>query len=210
MFELSRLYNNFKLRKWKKLSTEKKVAVFQEIENILAKKQDRPVCRIVVEDLEEGVGGRHIVSTHTIKIDSDKFFDNSYRFFLLSIYFHETRHSFQRDQIADKEKHHFLSREYRWKKTFDGYVNIKASGDTFSYYAMQDVERDADKYALKQLKKLRLKFLFSKDFKRTLTYRIKDYKETVKQAKKELGFFYRFKVAFNNFKQRRRNKKNKS
>ena len=103
-----------------------------------------------------------------------------------------------------------MSKEYRWKKTFDGYVNIKASGDTFSYYAMQDVERDADKYALKQLKKLRLKFLFSKDFKRTLKYRIKDYKETVKQAKKELGFFYRFKVAFNNFKQRRRNKKNKS
>ena len=208
MFSKTKIYSKLKLRKWKKLSFEEKIDVLQEIENLQAKKLKRPVYKVVVKDLEKGVGGRCSYSTKSILIDIAEFDKDEDRFFVLATLFHEGRHAYQKDEIDDKENHHFLSKEYRWKKNLEGYVGVANSGDSISYYTMQPIERDADRYAIRQLRRLRIRFLFCKDFKRALDHSVYGYRQDKARARRELGFFYRIKIAFNNFKQRRRNKKN--
>ncbi len=205
----SKIYSNFKLRKWKKLSMTEKIAVLQQIENLQAKKLKRPVYKVVVDDLEKGVGGRCSYSTKTIIIDVNEFSSDKNRFYLLSTVFHEGRHAYQKDEIEEKQNHHFLSKEYRWQKNLEGYVNIANSGKSIAYYSMQPIERDANRYAIRQLKWLRFRFLFNKDFNRNLQNCIYNYKQNKIRARKELGVFYRIKIAFNNFKMRKKKQKNK-
>ncbi|MBQ9792809.1 MAG: hypothetical protein IJW32_03620 [Clostridia bacterium] len=207
MFFKSKTYNKFKLRKWKKLSNEEKLVAYQELENIQAKKQKRPVYDIVVEDLEKNVMGRCSSSKKVIKLDIDLITKNEKRFYGMSVLFHEGRHAYQYDEITETDKPPIFSKKRKWKKNWEGYVSTAESDGVYSFYSMQPIERDAEKYALKRLKQFKLRYLFEKDFKETLKAEKNSFVKAKEKAIKELGFFYKIRVTFRSWQERRKNKK---
>lgn len=202
-------YNKFKLKKWKKLNTKERLAVCQKIENIQAKKLHRPVYRVVIRDLQKGVGGTCVSSDKEILLMTNYFIKDERRFDLLSTLFHEGRHAYQFDEIMEKKKHCIFSRTYWWKKNMQGYINIAESGDTISFYSMQPIERDAEEYSYKRLRRFGFRYRKEKDYWTTLNRDKSDLKKDVLIAKKELGPFYKLKVAWKNRQERKRNSKKK-
>lgn len=196
-------YNKFKYRKWKKLSYEKRAIAYQELENIQAKKQKRTSYRVVIKDLEENIYGRCVSSERVILLDIIFVLNIDKRFMGMSVLFHEGRHAFQYETINDPRKLHPFSKAYKWKKNFEGYVyGDEKQGDKYSFYSMQPVERDAELHAVKQLKKLKFKYRKDTKFLETLEKEEKSYDLVKEKAKKELGVFFRIRVAFRNWKQR--------
>ena len=86
-----------------------------------------------------------------------------------------------------------------------GYISYDGN-EEYSYYSMQEVERDANRYAIKRLKKMR--FWFGKDelYFKALQRKVKEYEVTKEIAKKELGFFYKLKLKMRQNKERKKNK----
>ena len=117
--------------------------------------------------------------------------------------FHEGRHAFQYLCCFQKNKYLFpFSYARKWKKNFQGYAN--GEKEPISFYTMQPVERDANKYALNRLKQFRSKFKENEIYENTLKLIEHEYIDDKITAKKELGAFYQIKVAYNNKKKRNR------
>lgn len=209
MFLRFLVYNKFKLKKWKKLNTKERLAVCQRLENIQAKKLHRPRYKVVIRDLEKGVGGTCVSKNKEILLMTRYFLSDEKRFDLMSTLFHEGRHAYQFDEIAEKKKHCILSKRYWWKKNMQGYINIAESGDKISFYSMQPVERDAEEYSCRRLKRFRFRYRKEKDFWTTLGREQADLKKDVILARKELGPFYRLKVAWKNRQERKKDRKKK-
>lgn len=203
------VYNKFKLNKWKRLSTKERVEVCQKLENIQAKKLHRPAYKVVIRDLEKGVGGTCVSQNKEILLMTNYFLNDDRRFELMGTLFHEGRHAYQFDEVAEKRRHCILSREFWWRRNFQGYVSIADSGNTISLYSMQPVERDADSYAVRRLKSFRFRFRKEKDFWKAYN-RLRDaLKKDVELAKKELGPFYKLKVAWKSRQERKKSIKKK-
>ena len=66
--------------------------------------------------------------------------------------------------------------------------------DKFSYYSMQEVERDTNEYALARLKSLHFWYRNEDWYYKTLEFKIKEMQEEKSLARKELGLFYKWKV----------------
>ena len=209
MFFRFLVYNKFKLKNWKKLNTKQRVAVCQKIERIEAKRLRRPVYKVVIRDLQKGVGGTCVSSEKEILLMTNYFIKDERRFDLLSTLFHEGRHAYQFDEIAEKRKHCILSRRYWWKRNMQGYINIAESGDKISFYSMQPVERDAEEYACRRLRRFNFRYRKELDYWTTLNREKGDLKKDVILAKKELGAFYRIKIAWKNRQERKKNRKKK-
>jgi len=197
-------YNKFKERKWKRLTPEKRVKVFQKLENIQAKKQHRPACRVFVSNMDENFNGVHHSGDNTIELNSKFVIYPEQRFYGMATLFHEGRHAFQHMAIT-KEKVCIFSRAYRWKKNFQGYTSTE--DDKYSFYSMQPVERDANRYAIRRMRRFRFRYRNEHLFKRTLQDKIAQFSGVKEYAKKELGAFYNLRVAYKNFKNRKDNEK---
>jgi hypothetical protein len=198
-------YNKFKFKKWKRLSHSKRLKAYQELEIIQAKKHKRQPYKVIIKDLEEGVSGRCVSSERVIYLDVVFILNIEKRFFGMSVLFHEGRHAFQYEAINSKKKMHVFSKAYKWKKNFEGYVSGSDEKDKFSFYSMQPVERDAEHYSLKRLRQFRLRFKNEPDYIETLKREEISYDKVKEKAIKELGIFYRLRVAFRNWRERFKN-----
>lgn len=188
-------YNKFKFKKWKNLTTAEKVKACQKLENIEAKRLRRDAYKVVIRDLKNGIAGTCVSADKEILLDTDYFLNDDKRFELMGVLFHEGRHAYQFDEINEKKKHCILSKAYWWKRNFQGYVNVAESGNTISFYSMQPVERDADEYAVKRLKHFWFRFRKEADYISAYTWRKDELKRDIRIAKRQLGPFYKWKVA---------------
>ncbi len=194
-------YNKFKEKTWTKLTPQKRAKVFQKLENIQAKKLRRPAYKVIFNSEWGDLMNGECSSTHkTIELNSKFALDPRQRFLGMATLFHEGRHAFQYNCCYGDKPPRRFTRAYRWKKNFQGYVNGDA--DKYSFYSMQPVERDANKYAIKRLKAFRFRYRKEPLYIEALEKKLADFDNVKDLAKKELGFFYRLRVSLRNHKER--------
>ena len=186
-------YRKLKTNIWNKLSAKKKLRVFTKIERITAKKQKRKPFIIIPKHFADTTLGSCNYSNMAISLREEYFLTPNLQFQALSTFFHEQRHIYQRELILSKKKIFKLSKKYRWQQEMRSYINYDGS-DKYSYYSMQEIERDANRNAIARMEKL--SFLFRKDvnFINALEERQVEYDLVKKDAKKELGKFYKLKL----------------
>lgn len=194
-------YLKLKNKKWERMSLGSRINVFQKMENIEAKRQDRKPMIVDCKKLKSGLQGLCDSNSGKIYL-SDEFFNKKYmQFFGLTVLFHEGRHAFQQEEVSENKTPSVFSKTHKWRKNLEGYVHYEKAGK-FSYYSMQDVERDANKYALKRLKKLYFWLKNEKGYFETIESKQKELEDQVDTARKELGLFYKLKVKSRNKKER--------
>lgn len=188
------VYSRFKLRKWRRYSSQKRLRVLNALEKKMAKKQHREPIRVIVHERSDW----NCLGMFTASGDSDKkiyvhenlVINPSYRFHALETIIHEGRHATQ-FEIINKKLRWWQFRAKRWKKNFAGYIS---SSQDKVLYNNQAVERDAQKYTIKWLKKLAPKYKREKDFALTLKKNEYRYDNAEMQARKQYGMFYKFKM----------------
>ncbi|NCB48360.1 MAG: hypothetical protein EOM55_01855 [Clostridia bacterium] len=194
-------YLKLKNKNWERLSPNSRINIFQQIENFEAKRQGREPMKVIEKNFEDNMQGLCDKKSGKIYL-SIGFFKKKYmQFWGLTVLFHEGRHAFQQEEVFENEKPNIFSKVYKWRKNLQGYVHYNDK-EKFSYYAMQDVERDANKYALKRLIKLRFWLKNEKGFFETIKSKQDELDSQVHIAKKELGPLYKLKVKLRNKKER--------
>lgn len=196
-------YNKFKEKKWQKMSPYQRAVAFQKLENIQSKKLHRPVCAVTFSNMKENLNGVYVNEEQTIYLNSQFITDPDLRFIGMATLFHEGRHAFQHHCCFDKKHVSIFSNANKWRKNFQGYAN--AEDDKYSFYSMQPVERDANKYALKRMRQFGRRYKDLKIYDASIAYLQHEYDEVKSHAKKELGIFYNLKVKRNTDKQRKQN-----
>ena len=186
-------YIKFRTEKWKTFSTNKRLKLFQKMEKIMARKMDRPVYEVLPRDFGDNTNGLCNYDNKIIYINKIFFEEDYLQFYGLATLFHEGRHAQQNYIVNSKQKHFKLSKAYKWQENMQNYVSYNGNGK-YSYYSMQEVERDANKFAINRLKKLKFWFRYDNLYYKTLELKIKQFQEVKDIAKKELGLFYRFKL----------------
>lgn len=195
-------YWKLKNRKWERLSKRRRIKIFQKMENIEAKRQGRCPLVVLSKRLEGNMQGLCDMEQGVMLLSEEIFLQKERQFWGLTILFHEGRHAFQHNEaINAPEKDRVFGKKNRWKKSLQGYVNYDKN-EKFSYYAMQDVERDANIYALKRLKSLGFWFKNEENFLNALQQKQRELDAQVTQAKKELGLFYKLKVLWRSKRER--------
>lgn len=196
-------YNKFKDKKWLKLSPYERAAVFQKLEDIQAKKLHRPVCKVVATTMKDNLNGFYLYEEQTIFLNSQFLTDSTMRFIGMATLFHEGRHAYQHHVCFVKKHFSIFSPARKWQKNFQGYSN--AEDDKYSFYSMQPVERDANRYALKRMRQFRHRFGGLRIYEASIEYLQHEYDQVKCHAKKELGIFYNLKVAHKTNKNRKEN-----
>ena len=189
-------YNKFRARNWPYLSPNDRLEAYQKLENIQAKKLHRPACEIIAKPMDESLRGQFVQKRNVIYINEDYITDPNLSYDGMATIFHEGRHAYQHYICFEKEKVSRFSRAHKWRQNFAGY---EAGGeDKYSFYTMQLVERDANRYALNRLKQFRHRYKVDPLYEATVKFREKLYLDDKINARKDLGLFYRWKVARNN------------
>ncbi len=191
------LFSKFKLKKWKKLNSDKRYNVLVAFEKKVAKWLNiEPLKLEIYEDGDNWNCFGAFKSTGNYKrivINSNLLLEQKYRFHAIETIAHETRHAYQFSLISkDLKWYEFTAK--KWKRNWFGYFS---SGTDNLMYNNQSVERDAQKYSLKILKKLRGKFKEEEDFKRTYEIVLYRYNQADLDARKTYGRFYKYKIEKN-------------
>jgi len=194
-------YLKLKNRNWEELSLNSRIKVFQQMENFEAKRQGRKPMTVVEKNFDNNMQGLCDKGAGNIYLSIDFFKKKYMQYWGLTVLFHEGRHAFQQEEVVENEKPSVFSNTYKWKKNLQGYVNFDKN-EKYSYYAMQDVERDANKYALKRLKRLHFWLKNESGYAETIRSKQDELDSQVQTAKKELGLFYKLKVKWRNKKER--------
>lgn len=197
------IYSRFKLRKWGKYSSAKRLKILQALENKLAKQQHRdPIDVVVHERSDWSCFGMFTVRNGETKlyVHENLILDPSYRFHALETIIHEGRHATQYIATKKEKLHWWNIKEKRWKANFAGYFT---SAEDSVMYNNQEVERDAQSYAIKKLSRLERKYRNEDDFHITLDRNIRRYENANADARKKYGMFYKIKM------RRKVNKKSK-
>lgn len=188
------IYGRFKLRRWKRYSSSKRLRILQALENKLAKKNHRePVDVIVHERSDWQSYGMFSISNGSAKIyvNENLILNPSNRFHALETIIHEGRHATQYLSATRENLRWWNFRAKRWKRNFDSYVS---SSEDKLLYNNQEVERDAQKYTIKMLQKLEYKYAKEKDFHTTLKRNLYRYEQSELDARKKYGIFYKHKM----------------
>ncbi len=186
-------YNKFKFRKWDKLSLSDRAYTFQKLEMIQERKLNRPVAQVIFKEMDERLKGQFAPEKNVIFLNKMFIEEDYLRFDGMFTLFHEGRHAFQHHVCFSGKELGIFSRARKWKKNFGGYIN--GAQDEYSFYSMQPVERDANKYALSRLKSFQGRFIEDRYFNATVTFEEKCFDDDKFRAKDELGFFYKHKIA---------------
>ena len=187
------VYSRFKLRKWRKYSSQKRLRVLQALENKMAKKNHRePVLVVVHERSDWNCFGMFTATSgqQKIYVHENLIINPGYRFHALETIIHEGRHATQYKIINNKLKWWQFTAKH-WKKNFQGYIS---SSEDKILYNNQEVERDAQKYTIKWLRKLSGKYINEKDFQITLDRNEYRYEKAETDAKNKYGTFYKIKM----------------
>lgn len=194
-------YLKLKNKNWEHLSLNAKIRVFQKMEDLEAKRQNRKSLNIVMKDFAGDMQGLCDKKSGKIFLSSEFIKKRYLQFWGLTVLFHEGRHAFQQEEVVENEKPNVFSKAYKWRKNLQGYVHYNEL-EKFSYYAMQDVERDANKYALKRLKKLHFWLKNEVGYEETIKSKQDEIDSQVQNAKRELGLFYKLRVKMRNKRER--------
>ncbi len=186
-------YNKLKTQKWNILPANKRLKVFQKIEKIVAKSQKRNPYSIIAKRFDDTTLGTCSYSKEVISLNEDYFIKRDLQFLALATLFHEERHIHQRNVINSKKKILKYSKTYKWQQELLSYTHYDGT-DKYSYYSMQEVERDANKFAIQKLKKLYFWFKHDANYLNALEEKEIEYNFVKENAKKELGFFYKIKL----------------
>lgn len=186
-------YRKFRSEKWRTYSPRKRVALFQKMEKIMSRKMGRPMYHIMPRQFDDNTNGLCDYENKIIYINKTFFEEDYLQFYGLATLFHEERHAMQNNIVTKTEKPFRFSKAYKWKKDMESYIDYDER-EKYSYYSMQGIERDANKYAIDRLKKLKFWFRYDNLYYKTLDLKIQQFDEVKNIAKKELGFFYKFKL----------------
>ena len=198
-------YNKLKQKKWRRLSPAKRLKVYQKMEKIMAKKTKRPAFTVYPKEWYDGTRGLCVYKDQTIYLNKDFFIKDNQQFLGLATLFHEGRHVQQHHVVKSKKKLFRFSKAYKWKQNMTAYIQYEGN-EKYSYYSMQEVERDANKFAIQRLRRLKFWFRNDKEYLRALDEKEREFDLVKEHAKKELGIFYKLKLFLRNRKERRKNK----
>ena len=185
------LYNKFKIKNWIKLNPGKRERVLEKVEHKQAKKLHRPSLPIVINtDPNWNSLGmfENKKNKKLLHISINLLTRPELRFHALETVLHEGRHAYQHNLITRKKLGFFNFKEKRWKKNYSGYIN---STEDPILYSMQPIERDAQKYAIKELSKFKYKFKNEQDYHITMQNMLIRYNETERELKERHGVFYK-------------------
>ncbi len=189
------VYNKFKFKSWAKMSPGKRQIILEKVEKKQSKKLKRPTLPVVINhDPNWNCYGAFTVSANGKKIlylSISLIEDVSLRYHALETILHEGRHAYQFEQITKKKIGFFNFKAKKWKENYSGYIN---SAEDKLVYSLQPVERDAQKYSIKFMEGMRFKYRNEEDYHNTMKSMIFRYEQTVKDAKNEMGLFYKSKM----------------
>ena len=183
---------------WRNKMTNTKIDVNnknnEKVEKKQSKKLKRPTLPVVVNThptcsyfgMFETLDGKQLLHINVKLLE-----DPSLRFHALETILHEGRHAYQYNIIKNKKIRFYEFKKKRWKRNYSGYIT---STEDPLFYSMQPIERDAQKYAIKQMSKFKRKFKHEKDFYITLQRMIDRYNNTEKSLKEKHGIFYNAKL----------------
>lgn len=184
------LFSKFKRKKWLKLGPEKRLKVLVALEKKVAKNLKlEPLKMELSEDENWGCFGAFTVSGNMKKIvlNTNLLYEPKFRFHAMETIAHETRHAYQHNLISkDLKWYEFTAK--RWKRNWGAYFSSTVDE---VMYNNQDIERDAQKYSIKFLKKHKYK---DQDYIDTLAAVCYRYDQAEIDAKKKYGFFYKHKI----------------
>ncbi len=195
IFGLFSIYNKFKYRRWIGYTPAQREKILERVEEKQAKKLGRETLPLVINhdttwhcygSFEANMNGRKILKLSINLIDDPKL-----RYHALETILHEGRHAYQYEQITKKRISPFNFKAKKWRANYSGYIS---SREDKTIYSMQPIERDAQKYAINQMEKHSFKFRNEADYQATMRSMIYRYEESVRQAKQELGMFYKHKM----------------
>lgn len=175
-------------------SEAKRQRIIERVEKKQAKKLHRPILPVVVNTsptcpyygMFENNHGNQILHINLKLLNTP-----SLRFHALETILHEGRHAYQYNIIKNKKIRFFEFKKKRWKQNYSGYIT---SNEDELFYSMQPIERDAQRYAIKKMEKLRFKFRNERDYFLTMEAMKNRYIETEKQLKEKHGIFYNYKL----------------
>ena len=113
------LYSRFKLRKWSKYSSTKRLKVLQALENKMAKKNHRDPIDVVVHERSDWncLGMFSVVNGEKkLYVHENLILNPAYRFHALETIIHEGRHASQYEIINQENLKWWQFRAKRWKK----------------------------------------------------------------------------------------------
>lgn len=188
------IYNKFKLKKWEHLSPAQRQKVLEKVEQKQAKRLNRhPLPVIMKTDATWNCYGMFAVENgkQLLYLNIRLITEPHLRFHALETIMHEGRHAYQYKLASSTDIGFFDFRAKKWKQNYGGYIN---SNEDRLFYSMQPIERDAQKYAIRQLSSMKFRFGGEEDYQNTLRSMVFRYEETVKQLKEEKGLFFRQKM----------------
>lgn len=188
------VYGRFKLKRWSKYNPEKRLKVLQALENKLARQNSRDALRVVVhENANWNCYGMFVARGEDKKIyvHENLLTNPMLRFHALETIIHEGRHAEQYEKVSKDELKWYEVKAKRWKENWQGYFS---SSEDMTMYNNQEIERDAQQYTIKKLKRLARKYKNERDFAYTLQSNIDRYEKAEQSARKKYGIFHRFKI----------------
>ena len=190
------LFSKFKFRKWKKYPYEKRFRILKALEEKIAKSlKIKPLKLELKYDTDWNCFGAFTVENGKRKmiLNSNLIEDTRFRFHAMETIAHETRHAYQHSVVSRKLRWYEFTAK-RWKRNWEGYFS--ATTDSVMYNN-QSIERDAQKYSIKFLKKHKHRYKKEEDWVNTFNAVNYRYEQADLDARKEYGLFYKFKIENN-------------
>lgn len=188
------VFSKFKRHKWIKYSPEKRLLILRALEKKIAKWLDIEPLKLEVRygDTDWNCFGAFTVvgKIKKIELNENLIYEPRFRFHAMETIAHETRHAYQ-FMIVKRDLKWYEFTAKKWKRNWEGYF---ASADDNIMYNNQSIERDAQKYSLKILKKRKYP---DEDYKLTLAAVQHRYDQADLDARKKYGFFYKYKIEKN-------------
>lgn len=183
------VYSKFKARKWRKYSYEKRFKIFVALEKKVAKKLKIEPVKLEIKYEDWNCFGAFTTDSvnNKIVINSILLEQPKFRFHGMETIAHETRHAYQFSVISRKLKWYEFTAK-KWRENWKGYFS--SSTDNLMYNN-QTVERDAQKYSIKFLKKHKYD---DPDYVKTYNAVLDRYEKADEDARKKYGLFYKQKI----------------
>lgn len=153
------LYFLFTEKEWKKLTSQKRKEILQEVENRMAVKQGRPACQIVTKELAANIrgyfDGEYITINEKLLRGARSMFGaklGEKAIYALDTVIHEGRHAYQRCAVVGRVTNLVGEDTLReWLVNTLCYADAENGMKSFAFYAFQPLERDAREYAASEI-----------------------------------------------------------
>ena len=134
-------YRLFRSRKWNYMSVSGRQKALQRLEYIESKRLGREELSINIVPMPENMLGQCDYKGKAIYLNEQLLSTPNMQFIAMITLFHEGRHAYQYSVVSNKKHISRFSKAYKWKQNMQNYIRYDGH-DKFSYYSMQEVERD--------------------------------------------------------------------